>query len=137
MNLQANNIYIWILRLVVALILLQTLYFKFTGAPKSVYIFSSLGVEPFGRYFAGLSELTASILLLVPGFGFLGAAMSAGIMAGAILSHLLILGIEVQEDGGLLFTLACLVFVISLLLIYLERELISMWIKRLKSLVNA
>lgn len=124
---------VWALRLIAAAILLQTLFFKFTGAPESKFIFSTLGVEPFGRYFAGFSELIASILLLVPGLGLLGALMAIGIMAGAIMSHFAILGIVVQDDGGLLFLLACVVLVASSLVVFLEKEQIPYWIKRAQS----
>lgn len=121
---------LWVLRLSAAAILLQTLFFKFTGAPESIYIFSTLGVEPFGRYFSGMSELIASILLLFPGLALLGAGMAAGIMCGAIFSHILILGIVVQDDGGLLFGLACIVLISSSLIIFLERQQIPLWIDR-------
>lgn len=124
---------VWALRLIAAAIFLQTLFFKFTGAPESKFIFSTLGVEPFGRYFAGFSELIASILLLVPGLGLLGALMAIGIMAGAIMSHFAILGIVVQDDGGLLFLLACVVLVASSLVVFLEKEQIPYWIKRAQS----
>lgn len=121
---------VWLLRLIAAAILLQTLFFKFTGAPESKFIFSTLGVEPFGRYFAGVSELFASLLLVIPGLQLLGAAMAIGIMLGAILSHLVILGIVVQDDGGLLFGLACVVFVASSLIVYLERTQIPVWLEK-------
>ena len=111
-----------LLRLIAAGILLQTLFFKFTGAPESVYIFTTLNAEPWGRWFSGLSELVASVLLLIPATQLLGALMAAGIMVGAILSHLAILGIVVQDDGGLLFTLACVVLVISGLIINDQRQ---------------
>lgn len=124
---------LWVLRLTVAVILLQTLFFKFTGAPESKFIFSTLGVEPFGRYFAGASELVASILLFVPGWGWLGALLAVSIMLGAIMSHLFILGIVVQDDSGLLFALACLVFMASLAILYLEKEQILLWVKNAKS----
>jgi putative oxidoreductase len=125
--------FIWILRITAAAILLQTLFFKFTGAPESKFIFSTLGVEPFGRYFAGFSELIASILLVVPGLELLGAGMAIGIMLGAILSHLAILGIVVQDDGGLLFALACIVLVASSLIVFLEKKQIPFWFKKAKS----
>lgn len=99
----------WAARVVAAAILLQTLFFKFTGAEESVYIFSVLGVEPWGRAASGAAELVASILLLVPRTAWLGAGVGLGLMTGAILSHLLVLGIEVQGDGGLLFALALVV----------------------------
>jgi len=101
----------WLLRILAAAVLLQTLFFKFTGAEESVYIFTTLGAEPWGRYGSGVAELVASVLLLVPRTAWLGAAMGIGLMAGAILSHLFRLGVEVQGDGGLLFALAVVVFI--------------------------
>jgi putative oxidoreductase len=114
----------WILQLAVAGILLQTLFFKFTGAAESVWIFSTLGAEPWGRYASGIAELIASVLLLVPGYAALGALLALGVIAGAIVSHLAFLGIEVQGDGGLLFALAVIVFICSLAILALRwREL--------------
>ena len=113
---------ILILRLAAAAILLQTLFFKFTAAPESVYIFKTLGVEPYGRLFAGVSELIASVLLLVPATQLFGAMMAIGIMLGAILSHVFILGIVVQGDGGLLFFLALVVLVASSLILLLQKD---------------
>ena len=101
----------WLLRIVAAAILLQTLFFKFTAAPESVYIFTKVGAEPWGRIGSGIVELVAAILLLVPRFTWLGSLLAMGVMSGAILSHLTILGIEVQGDQGLLFGLAVIVFV--------------------------
>jgi hypothetical protein len=103
----------WLLQLVVAGILLQTLFFKFTGAAESVYIFSTLGAEPWGRIGSGIVELIAAVLLLVPRTAVLGALLALGSMAGAILSHLLFLGIEIMGDGGLLFVLAIIVLISS------------------------
>lgn len=99
----------WIFRIVAVVILVQTLFFKFSGAEESVYIFSQLGVEPWGRYLTGSAELVTSILLLVPRTAWLGALGGIAVMAGAIFSHLFVLGIEVQGDGGLLFGLAVVV----------------------------
>jgi uncharacterized membrane protein YphA (DoxX/SURF4 family) len=110
------------LRLTVAAILLQTLYFKFTGAPESVYIFSTLGLEPVGRYGTGLVELVASVLLFIPAARTVGAALAVGTMAGAIGGHLTKLGIEVQGDHGLLFGLACTVLACSLALLAIHRK---------------
>ena len=93
-------------RIAAAIILLQTLYFKFSGAPESVHIFSTLGVEPWGRLASGVAELMAAILLLTTRWNWLGAALAIGIMLGALGAHLTVLGIEVQGDGGLLFALA-------------------------------
>lgn len=111
----------WIVRLVAAGVLLQTLYFKFTGAPESVYIFSTLGAEPWGRIASGVLELIASGLLLYTGTAGLGGVMAAGLMLGAIGSHLTKLGIEVQGDGGLLFALAWVVFLCAAVTAYLHR----------------
>ena len=96
----------WIGQLTAAIILGQTLFFKFTGAPEARYIFSTLGVEPWGRYATGTLELITVILLLTPRTAALGAVLAMGLMGGAIMSHLTRLGIEVQGDGGLLFALA-------------------------------
>ncbi|MGE0640435.1 MAG: DoxX family protein [Thermoanaerobaculia bacterium] len=110
-----------VLRLVVAAILAQTLWFKFTAAPESVYIFRTLGLEPWGRIGSGLAELVAVVLLLVPTTVALGALLALGVIAGALVSHLTKLGIEVQGDGGLLFGLACVVFAGSALLLWMHR----------------
>jgi putative oxidoreductase len=111
----------WMLQIVVAIILLQTLFFKFTGAEESVYIFSTLGLEPWGRYASGVAELFAAILLLVPGYAPFGALLSLGVISGAIVSHLTKLGIEVKGDGGLLFGLAVTVFIGSLAILIIRR----------------
>lgn len=103
-----------LLRIVAAVILLQTLYFKFTGAPESVDLFTKLGVEPWGRIGTGVVELFTGILLLIPSTAFLGAFLGMGVMTGAIGSHLLVLGIESAGDGGTLFILAIVVFVACL-----------------------
>lgn len=96
----------WIAQLVAAAILGQTLFFKFTGAAESRYIFAQLGVEPWGRIGTGVLELVAVILLLSPRTAVYGGVLALGLMGGAIMSHLTKLGIEVQGDGGLLFGLA-------------------------------
>ena len=113
----------WILRGAAAAILLQTLFLKFTGAKESVYIFSTLGMEPWGRIGSGVAELIASVLLLLPSTVIYGAALSLGIISGAILSHLTKLGIALPavDDHGELFTLAVIVFVCSLGTLYLHR----------------
>lgn len=113
---------ILVLRLIAAAILLQTLWFKFSGASESKYIFTQLHAEPYGRWFAGLSELIAGILLLVPATQIIGALMAIGIMLGAILSHLFVLGIVVQDDGGQLFALAVFVLLCAVLIVFLQRE---------------
>ena len=112
----------WICRIASAVILLQTLYFKFTGAPESVYIFTKVGLEPWGRYASGVAELCAAGLLLFPRTAWLGALLAAGVMVGAIGSHLTKLGIVVQNDGGLLFALALIVFACSLITAFIHRR---------------
>ncbi|MEP7307454.1 MAG: DoxX family protein [Acidobacteriota bacterium] len=119
----------WVLQLTVAGILLQTLFFKFTGAEESVYIFSSVGrflhlarVEPWGRIASGMVELVASLLRIVPATASIGAVLTMGVMAGAIATHLIILGIDVKGDGGLLFGLALTAFVGSAIVLVLRRS---------------
>ena len=109
------------LKVIVAAILLQTLYFKFTGAPESVYIFSTIGMEPWGRIGSGIVELIAAILLLAKRTAWMGALLALGTICGALFFHLTSLGIEVQGDGGFLFILACVVFVSSLIILWQER----------------
>lgn len=125
----------WILQLMAAGILAQTLFFKFTGAEESIYIFSTLGVEPWGRWAAGFSELVAVVLLLIPRTVTLGALLSLGVMTGAIGSHLTKLGIIVKDDGGLLFGLAVTVLICSASLLVLHRRQIPVlghWFSRIR-----
>ncbi|NNT72417.1 DoxX family protein [Flavobacterium sp. IMCC34852] len=117
-----NPIILWIVKLIAVVILLQTLYFKFTAAEESVYIFQTLGIEPFGRIGSGVVELIASILILIPRTTLLGALLGLGTMLGAIFSHIFVLGIEVQNDGGTLFVLALITLLSCLLLVYAERN---------------
>ncbi len=117
-----NSIFIWIVKLIAVVILVQTLYFKFTAAEESVYIFSTLGVEPYGRIRSGIIELIASILILIPRTTLLGAIVGMSTMVGAIASHLLFLGVEVKNDGGTLFILAIITFLSCLLLIYNQKH---------------
>ena len=119
----------WALRLIVAGILFQTLFFKFTGAAESVQLFTKLGLEPAGRIGSGIAELIAVLLLLYTPTVTLGALLSLGVISGAIFSHLTKLGIAVtnsdgSSDGGLLFVLALVVFVGSALLLVLHRAAI-------------
>lgn len=116
MTARNKNIGLWILRLIPAVIMLQTLFFKFTAAPESVYIFSKLGMEPRGRIGIGILELIASVLLLIPRTTLTGALLGMGLMAGAIYFHITSLGISVQDDGGQLFIYALIVFKSCLIL---------------------
>jgi hypothetical protein len=121
----------WALQLIVAGILLQTLFFKFTGAAESVYIFSTLGAEPWGRIGSGVIELIAALLLLYPATITIGALLALGVITGAIVSHLTVLGIDVQGDGGLLFFLALAVFASSAAILFLRRgdiPVLGMWL---------
>ena len=113
---------IWTLRILASLILLQTLFFKFSGAEESIYIFSTLGMEPWGRIGTGVLELMASVLILYPKTIFIGAALGGSLMAGAIFFHLAKLGIIVRGDGGLLFIYALLVFISCLALLIIYRK---------------
>jgi hypothetical protein len=117
-----KNILVKIAVVIAAIILLQTLYFKFTAQPESVYIFSKLGLEPYGRIGSGIFELITAILLLLPKTRVYGSFMGIGVISGAILSHLFVLGVVVQDDGGTLFLLALAVFVCCLYILIVERE---------------
>jgi hypothetical protein len=130
----------WACRVVAAIILLQTLFFKFTAAPESVYIFTKLGtfihgyvsfapigtVEVWGRIGSGIMELIAAVLLLPPRYVRVGTVLAMTATGGAIFSHLTFLGLEVQGDKGLLFLLAIVVFVTSTVALYLHRKQIPL-----------
>ena len=124
---KTTNIASWILQIIVAAILFQTLFFKFTGAQESVYIFTKLGAEPWGRIGSGVVELIAVALLLIPSTVTIGAILSMGVISGAIMSHLTKLGIVIVNsdgttDGGLLFGLAIAVFVLSAAILIMRRS---------------
>jgi uncharacterized membrane protein YphA (DoxX/SURF4 family) len=121
--------WLWIFRLVAAALMIQSLFFKFSGAEESIYIFSTLGIEPWGRLGTGIMELIASVLILVPRTTGIGAILGAGVMSGAIISHLTKLGIVVQNDGGQLFIYAVIVFVSCTVLAIVYRKMLISLIK--------
>lgn len=110
------------LRIIVAIVLIQTLRFKFLAHPDSVYIFETVGLEPYGRIGIGIVELIAGILLIVPRTVWMGALLTLGVIGGAIMMHLTQLGIDVKGDGGLLFGTAVITFVLSAVILYLYRK---------------
>ena len=110
------------LRIIVAIILVQTLRFKFTAHPDSVYIFSQVGLEPIGRIGIGIMELIAAVLLLIPKTVWLGAGLTLGIIGGAIMMHLTQLGIEVHGDGGVLFYTALVTFILSAIILWMNKR---------------
>ena len=118
---RTQNAASWGLQLLAAGILLQTLFFKFTAAEESVYIFTTLGMEPWGRIGSGVAELIAAVLLLVPATAPAGAVLAMGVMAGAIARHRTVLGIAGKGDGGLLFGLAITVFISSGIVLLIRR----------------
>jgi uncharacterized membrane protein YphA (DoxX/SURF4 family) len=119
------------LRITVAIIYIQTLYFKFTAHPDSVYIFTKMGVEPFGRISLGVIELIISICILIPKTKYAAIVMSIVIVLGALMSHIFILGIIVNGDNGLLFSLACLIFLLSIILFKYHYEEIKLKANRI------
>ncbi|MBS1687366.1 MAG: DoxX family protein [Bacteroidetes bacterium] len=127
----AKNIFYWLLRIVAAYILLQTLSFKFGAKPESIYIFTKVGMEPWGRIGSGIVELIASILLLVPRTTAWGALLALGTMSGAIFFHLTILGVEVMNDGGQLFFMGITVWLCcAILLIAYRRQILRLFRKK-------
>src|SRR5690349_15760162 len=127
----AKKIISWVARLLAAVIMLQTLYFKFSGAEESIAIFTKMGMEPWGRYGTGIIELVASVLLLINPLAKWGALLGAGTMAGAIASHLFILGIESNGDGGYLFILACIVTLCCAFILWINKGELIRQVKRL------
>jgi len=121
----------WIARLLTAVILLQTLFFKFTASAESVYIFTTVGMEPWGRIGVGVMEMIAAILIVVPATAWLGAGLALGLMVGAIGMHLTLLGIQVQGDHGYLFGLALAVTLCSMYVLIHDKDKV---LSRIKSL---
>ena len=117
-------------RLIAALILLQTLYFKFSASPESVYIFSTVGIEPWGRVSVGVLELIAALLLIINPTSWIGGLLALGLMGGALIMHLTKLGISVMDDGGYLFFLALAVFICSLYVVVKNKDQILILLKR-------
>ncbi len=111
-----------ILRIIIAVILVQTLRYKFTAHPDSVYIFTKVGLEPYGRIAIGIFELIAAILILIPKTIWVGALLTLGIISGAIFMHLTNLGIDINGDGGMVFYMAIAVFVLSLVILWMNRK---------------
>ncbi|MEJ2113168.1 MAG: DoxX family protein [Flavobacteriaceae bacterium] len=120
------------LRIIVALILIQTLRFKFTAHPDSVYIFETVGLEPIGRIGIGVLELIAGILLLIPKTVWAGALLTLGLIGGAVFMHLTQLGIEVNNDKGVLFITAVVTFILSAIILFLYRKSIPIIGEKLK-----
>jgi hypothetical protein len=125
-----KSVLFWGARLVAAIILLQTLYFKFSGSAESVYIFTTVGMEPWGRYGTGALELVAGITLLITPWAWLGAGLALGLMAGAIGMHFTLLGIEVQGDGGQLFIYALVVAVCSAYVLITDKAKVLEFLSR-------
>lgn len=110
------------LRIIVAVILLQTLRFKFLAHPDSIYIFTQVGMEPWGRIGIGVLKLIASILLFLPKKIWMGAGLATGLMAGAVMMPLTMIGIEVKDDGGTLFYTAIATLILSLIILWGKKK---------------
>lgn len=130
---KSQQIFLWVLRILAALIMLQSLFFKFSASEESVYIFTTVGIEPWGRIATGTAELIAAILLLWPKTTVWGAVLAAGVMSGAIFFHLTSLGIVVKEDDGQLFFYALIVFVASLILVWYNKKQFFFLFKKINS----
>jgi hypothetical protein len=124
-------IFYWAARIVAAIILLQTLFFKFTGAEESIFIFKTVHMEPWGRIGTGILELIASVLILISSTAWLGAGLALGLMAGAITMHLTLLGIQVQGDGGQLFIYALLVTFCSVFVLWVNKSTVLSFVKKI------
>jgi hypothetical protein len=122
----------WVCQLVAASIMIETLFFKFSAAPESVYIFRKMGTEPWWRWGQGIWELLASICLLIRPLRWLGGILTTGSMLAAILSHLTWLGFSVMGDHGLLFGMAIITFTCGFTVMILHRHSIP-WITSLSS----
>jgi uncharacterized membrane protein YphA (DoxX/SURF4 family) len=122
----------WTCQRIAAGIMIETLFFKFTAAPESVYIFRRMSTEPWWRWGQGIGELFASVCLLVPRLHWMGGILTTGAMLAAILSHLTWLGYFIMGDHGLLFGMALATFTCGLTALVLHRHSIP-WITPLSS----
>lgn len=129
---KTKSILYWAARVIAAMIMLQTLYFKFKGEPESIYIFTTIGMEPWGRIGVGVMELIASALILLTATAWLGAGLALGLMVGAIGMHLTLLGIDVQGDGGYLFFLAVSVAACSVYVLMHDANKIQDFLRRFR-----
>lgn len=113
-----------LLKFITAIIMLQTLFFKFSGAQESIDLFTKLAgdQEALMRIGTGVLELIAAILLFIPNKTWLGSFLTIGLMGGAIMGHLTVLGIEHNNDGGLLFALAVTTLISATALLYLNKK---------------
>ena len=127
---KTSTVIYWAARIISAIIMLQTLYFKFTASPESVYIFTTVGMEPWGRIGVGVMELIASGLILITATAWLGAGLALGLMCGAMGMHFTLLGINVQNDGGQLFLYALIVAIGSLYVLWYDSGKIETIVKR-------
>lgn len=123
---KVNHLIYWSARLVAAIIMIQTLYFKFSASEESVYIFTTVGMEPWGRLGVGSMELVASVLILIPCLVWLGSLLAIGLMAGAVVMHATMLGIEVKGDGGQLFIYAIVVLFCAAYAFWISRKSIPL-----------
>ena len=123
----------WFLSISIAILYFQTLFFKFSGAEESVYIFSKLGAEPVGRIGSAIAELLISILILFPKTRAIASLLSIGIISGAVLSHVFLLGIEILGDHGLLFFFAMYILISSAILTYLHREELIVSLQKIRN----
>jgi putative oxidoreductase len=114
--------FLWVMRIIPALILLQSTWFKFSAAPEAVELFNALGMEPNGRILIGILELIAAVMLIIPRTVASGALLSFGLMIGAVIAHLTVVGVVVNNDGGLLFGMALIVLVLSGIVMYNYRN---------------
>lgn len=128
---KGKNLLYWAARLIAAVIMVQTLYYKFTASEESVYIFTTVGMEPWGRIGVGVLELIASVLILLNATAWLGAALALGLMAGAIVMHATLLGIEVKGDGGQLFIYAIIVALASVVILVFNKHNITELLKKI------
>lgn len=115
---------IFVLKIIAAIIMMQTLFYKFSGAQESVDLFTKLAGEneAYMRVGTGVLELIASVLLFIPKSIWFGAFMTIGLMSGAILGHLTKIGISHNNDGGLLFGAAIFILIVGVLVLFIEKK---------------
>lgn len=117
-----SNFISWVLRIITTYIIFQIVYFKLSGDPQCIFVFEKMEIEPHGRFITGLIELVVGIFLLVPNTKLLGILGAFGAASCCLTAHFTVLGIEINNDGGQLFSMTASVFVLSIILSIIHKD---------------
>ena len=107
----------WCFQLIIAGIFIPIGILKFMNNPADLEIFSQLGMEPAGRYIIGVLEILAGLMVLTNAVAAMGAFLGVGVMLGAMLAHMTVLGIDQTH-----FILLFIVFLSCCIVSFIRRK---------------